>query len=100
MEEDEVYQKSKEAQIMHFGQIPPLLFEKPHITKNEVKSTEKLELFFSKKYLIPNMKERPLAILITQSSYQETVLLKRGELQIVSLQTNPCQLLKVKKMNI
>jgi hypothetical protein len=29
-DDDEIYQKSKEAQIVHFGQVPPQLFEKPH----------------------------------------------------------------------
>ncbi len=27
---DEVHKKSCEAQIVHFGQIPPQLFDKPH----------------------------------------------------------------------
>lgn len=29
-ESDEVYRKSCEAQVVHFGQIPPQLFDKPH----------------------------------------------------------------------
>ena len=33
-DEEDIYKKSKESQIAHFGQIPPMIFDKPHPKRN------------------------------------------------------------------
>jgi len=38
--DDEVYRKSCEAQIVHFGQIPPQLLEKEHPKPNLILSNK------------------------------------------------------------
>ena len=79
--------------------MPPILFEKPHPTRSQ-SSDKKYQLYLTKKYLIPNLKSKPISIHTTQSSSLETIILKKQQFQIVSLQSNPCSVLKAKKINI
>lgn len=62
-EDDEVYRKSCEAQIMHFGQIPPQIFENPH-PKRILISKASTELSVKQTIdLVNSFSEKPLGIL-------------------------------------
>lgn len=96
-EDDEIYQKSKEAQIVHFGQIPPLLFEKPHV-KRESRKVGACHLDYVQKIkLMISMKEKPIGIHINSN---DLYIVKRNVIEILSLQSNPASLQKTKKFSL
>jgi hypothetical protein len=57
-----VHKKSCEAQIVHFGQIPPQLFEKPHVRRGAINDSSMSLRILNTYTLMNKLKEIPLGI--------------------------------------
>jgi hypothetical protein len=95
-EADEVYRKSCEAQIVHFGQIPPQIFEKEH-PKRLPRPTEPVELRVGEKIQLMNhLKEKLIG---AHRSGNELTLIKRNAIEVLSLAKSPAVLTRNVEFN-
>jgi hypothetical protein len=79
---DDVYRKSCEAQIVHFGQIPPQIFEKEHPHRIP-RSSGPLELHVVDKVTLMNNLREKLVGAYRQGN--ELIFIKRNTFEVLSL---------------
>ena len=93
---DDVYRKSCEAQIVHFGQIPPQVFEKEH-PRRVPRREGPIELRVVERVaLMNNLRER-----VTGAHRQgsELTLIKRNAIEVLSLGKSPAVLTRTQEYN-
>jgi hypothetical protein len=96
-EPDEIYRKSCEAQIVHFGQIPPQLFEEPH-PRRPAFTKPPAELLVKESIDLVNViSERPIGILRRGN---EVVMLRRNEIQTLVGNKSPAIMTKCVDYNL